>query len=273
MNPTEPVRITPEALRDVVAHCTSARPNEACGFVVGVKGSPLGHRIRRMRNVDPDPTRAALMATDDVLYAYSQFDAKGEDPLIAYHSHVTSPPLMSERDKANAVDPSLAYMIVSLEGGNPRARAYRSHSAFIGVHEHREVEIIVSADGEPPAPAIPEAPWALTVGNEVRIGYTRHKQRDLATAWVRVVDVRDASIYLEPMNNRVVPKSVGLERIRTVHLLREHAAAVEMRRAMRLHARHLASALGDGDLATAGPLAAALAAAFPNTFKITMEET
>lgn len=275
MNPNEPVRLTPTALQEVVQHCLSEVPREACGYVVAVKGSPLGFRARKMRNVDPQPEGGALMDTADVLSAYEMFDAKGEDPVVAYHSHVTSPPLMSPRDRDHAVDPTLAYMIVSLEGGRPRARAYRPHLPFIGVTEHREVEIIVSEDGEHEAIRPPDGPWALAVGNEVRIGYIRprDKGKDYATAVGRVTDLVDESVHLEPLSGRTTPPRLGLERIRSVHVLKEGEQAVALRRTLRVHARHLAAALGDGDVTSVPALAYALAVAFPADIKITVEES
>lgn len=273
MNPNEPVRLTPAALQEVVAHCTSQAPREACGYVVAIQGSPLGHRVRRMRNVDPEPERGALMDSDDVLLAYAQFDQKGEDPVIAYHSHVTSEPKMSPRDREHAVDPTLAYMIVSLEGGRPRARAYRPHLPFIGVVEHREIEIIVSEEADL-APRPPDGPWALTPGNEVRIGYVRprDKAKDYATAVGRVTDLVDEAVHLAALSSRATPTSLGIARIRTVHVLKEGERAVALRRELRLHARHLAAAVGDGDVSSAPALAHALAVAFPADIKITVEE-
>lgn len=116
------------ALEAMVAHARAEAPRECCGLLIG-----LGDRVERAapaRNTHASATRY-LIDPADHFAALRQARAGGLAVIGAYHSHPHSPPRPSETDLAEANDPTLIYVIVSLDGGRgagPEARAYR----FIG---------------------------------------------------------------------------------------------------------------------------------------------
>jgi proteasome lid subunit RPN8/RPN11 len=267
-----PLKVTSDVLSAVVKDCVAARPTEACGFILADKGSPVGFDIRPMTNVAPNPVQHYAMDDEEVLAAYAGFDQVGLDPVAVYHSHVASPPLMSERDLEQAHDTSVTYLIVSLEGDRPRARAYRVRRPFIGQVEYDEVNIVV-ADRDL-AVVTPEGPWALTAGNEVAITYSRPRVTATTVINARVIACGAGGVGLEPVapGQRNVPPSLPLDRIKQVEVIKESPAAVELRRALRTHARHVVAALGDGDVSVLPPLTHALAEAFPTTVRVVVRE-
>lgn len=275
-----PLQITRDVLEQVVRHSQRDYPEEACGYVISRSDRPfLGVRVIRMRNATTaDPKTNASMDPDEVLAVYDDLDALGEDPIAVYHSHtdshMDSPTKMSPKDLANAHDPDLAHLIVSLQDPNrPLARAYRVEHEFIGQRRAHEVRIQV---GDQEKFDLPEWPWALAPGNSVRLSYLRSRGAQPNEVHALVESVKEGIVRLQRMQGTsgirgAVPESINTDRIIAVHVVHEGPAGREMRRRMQRTARSLAAFLASGAVDLAAEPAAVLAAAHPTTINVTIE--
>lgn len=117
------IEIAPAVLEAIVTHARADLPNECCGLLIGTSG-----RIEESvpaRNVLASPIAYRL---DPVQHfdALRRARAGGRAVIGAYHSHVRTAAEASERDIAEAHDPDLLYVIVSLRDTlRPEVRAYR----------------------------------------------------------------------------------------------------------------------------------------------------
>lgn len=276
---TSPVLMTAKALEQMVAHCVAegARGKEACGFAFSERGSRVAIGTRPITNVHVDPGKYYDTDGNAVVEAYRSFDQNGFEPQAFFHSHLTSPPIMSDgfegSDMQRAIDTSVAYVIVSLEGDRPKARAYRVRRQFVGVAECVEVPIQVSQyNGNVPAV---EYPWALAPGNEVTLTYTRTSTLTgpgvgQVSALVLTCDEDAVTIKGKRTNGVKPPTTLSRSRIRTVVLKVEGDAAAKIRRQATLNARSLSNALAAGDVSLVSALGKAITTAFPHEFDVTM---
>jgi [CysO sulfur-carrier protein]-S-L-cysteine hydrolase len=109
---------------EMVAHCLSGLPDEACGL--------LGGDPARGHVVTCYPTRnlaasAKLYTVDpkDHLRADRDAEAAGYSIIGVFHSHTHTEAYPSPTDVAEAPDPSWHYVIVSLREAVPAVRSYR----------------------------------------------------------------------------------------------------------------------------------------------------
>lgn len=110
---------------EMVAHAREQHPIEACGVIAGPSGSDRPTRLIRMRNALESPAAYQFDAAQQ-LALYRQMDARGEDPIVIYHSHTDSPPHPSGTDTRFALDRDACYAIVSTaDPGQPQIRAWR----------------------------------------------------------------------------------------------------------------------------------------------------
>ena len=132
--------ITSEAVQQMIDHSRRSYPNEACGFLAGAHG--VVRRAIAMRNVDESPTSYTM----DPLEQIRVQQALRADGLVhagIYHSHVATEAYPSRRDVANAVAIQefcqVPYVIVTLQGERPRARAFTILDGHVREEELVEV--------------------------------------------------------------------------------------------------------------------------------------
>ena len=115
----------PERLLDAIrAHARAELPNECCGLLIG-SALTIDH-VFPARNLEASPTSYRIDPVDH-FSAIKSARAAGRSVIGAYHSHPTTPPAPSPRDRAEASFPDFVYLIVSLaETDNVDSiRAYR----------------------------------------------------------------------------------------------------------------------------------------------------
>lgn len=118
----------------IAAHARADAPNECCGLLIGVEGRIVGSAPAR--NVLASPSRYLIDPGQhfDVLRRARH---EGLAVVGAYHSHLRTRAEPSARDIAEAHDPGLLYVIVSLlNPERPEIRGYR-------IREGRPVEVIL----------------------------------------------------------------------------------------------------------------------------------
>ena len=114
------IRIAASALAALRAHCVRARPEEACGLLVGA-----GDRIARAEpaeNVAEDRLRRFEVDPRLLLRLHRELRGGPEQVLGVYHSHPQGQPEPSATDLARALDRELVWLIVGADGA---ARAWR----------------------------------------------------------------------------------------------------------------------------------------------------
>lgn len=107
----------------MVRHARTDAPNECCGLLVGVEG-----RIDESaptRNILASPSRYRI-DPEQHFAVLRRARRAGLAVVGAYHSHLRTGAEPSERDIAEAHDPKLLHVIVSLQDPErPHVRGYR----------------------------------------------------------------------------------------------------------------------------------------------------
>ena len=146
----------PRAIVDaMVAHAREDLPNEACGMVHALDGTPIA--AHRVTNIAASPYRYEMHPLQ-MLRLENRRDETGETLFAIYHSHVASPAQPSPTDVRNAffppgevqqppMFPGTYYILVSLAHDPPDVRAWRVHSAptvdaAIAAIEEEPIEVV-----------------------------------------------------------------------------------------------------------------------------------
>jgi proteasome lid subunit RPN8/RPN11 len=119
--------VIPRPLLDaVLAHARAALPNECCGLLAGVVENGVGRVTGHypVRNDLASPTEYATNPRD-LLDASKAMREAGTDPLAVYHSHPTSDPVPSRKDRErNYWGETAVHVIIGLAGDEPDVRAW-----------------------------------------------------------------------------------------------------------------------------------------------------
>ncbi|WP_374712500.1 Mov34/MPN/PAD-1 family protein [Symbiobacterium terraclitae] len=117
--------------RRMINHCYEERPLEACGLLVGEAG-----HVAAGYATDNQERSPILYRVDDrqLLAAAEEAHQQGREIVAIYHSHVASEPIPSRTDIAQATWPEAFYIIISLKGRRPRARAWRIVDGQVSEH-------------------------------------------------------------------------------------------------------------------------------------------
>lgn len=107
----------------MIRHAREDAPLECCGLLIGA--DTLVDECVRTRNARASET-AYMVEPSEHFAALKRARLDGRAVLGAYHSHPRSPAIPSPTDLAEAYDPDLLYVIVSLARRDfPDVRGYR----------------------------------------------------------------------------------------------------------------------------------------------------
>ena len=135
--------LTPALVDGLLAHARETHPIEACGILAGPAGSDRPARLIRMVNALSSELGYQFDAIDQ-LAAYRQMDARGEDPIVLYHSHTGSPAIPSVTDGRFALDLDARYLIVSTaDPDRPEIRCWRRTPASLSYGGWTEDQVAV----------------------------------------------------------------------------------------------------------------------------------
>lgn len=114
----------PRALYDeVVAHCHSRYPKEACGILAGTDG--VVAEVYPMTNVEDSPIGYAMDPREQ-LRVEKLLRQRRQRMIGIYHSHTASEAYPSSVDVGLAISPDLSYVLVSLKDrAKPELKSYR----------------------------------------------------------------------------------------------------------------------------------------------------
>lgn len=135
------LRISRTLADEIVAHARRDHPDEACGVVAGPVGSDDPQRFVPMVNAARSPTFYEFDSMD-LLRLYRDMDARGEEPVVIYHSHTATEAYPSRTDVSYASEPNAHYVLVSTQDCGPDEGPYQFRSFRIvdGVITEEPVE-------------------------------------------------------------------------------------------------------------------------------------
>lgn len=124
---TGPFRLAiPRPIFDaMLAHALAERPAECCGLLAGtiVEGVgrvtlhlPLVNELASPSEYESEPR--------SMLAAHKAMRATGTDVLAVYHSHPTSDPVPSRRDRERNYGEGVVNLILGLRGAEPEVRGW-----------------------------------------------------------------------------------------------------------------------------------------------------
>jgi len=123
------LRISKAIAAQIVEQAVLAHPVESCGVVAGPRDSGLPERLIQLRNRAQSETFYEVDSAD--LYdLYREMSKRGEDPVVIYHSHTSTPAYPSDTDVRLAAEPAAHYVIVSTPEIRDGALADHVASAF-----------------------------------------------------------------------------------------------------------------------------------------------
>lgn len=115
------LKITAQALQQMVEHARRDAPIEACGYL-GEQENKVSITVP-LTNTDASPEHYSMDPREQFA-TVRRFRNEGYKLRAVYHSHPASPARMSQEDIRLAADPSLTYVIVSLVGERAEAKAF-----------------------------------------------------------------------------------------------------------------------------------------------------
>jgi [CysO sulfur-carrier protein]-S-L-cysteine hydrolase len=117
------LRLTREIYMEMVAHCLTGLPDEACGLLVGTYGGEEASHLFPTRNA---AASALIYEIDpkEMLGVDRAAQKLGADIMGVFHSHTHTDAYPSPTDVAQALDPGWHYVLVSLRDTHPVVRSY-----------------------------------------------------------------------------------------------------------------------------------------------------
>lgn len=107
----------------IIAHCRSRYPKEACGLLAGSGG--MVAQVYPMANVEDSPI-GYVMDPKEQLQMEKRMRRQGQQLVGIYHSHTASAAYPSSVDVRLAISPDVSYALVSLQDqARPELKSYR----------------------------------------------------------------------------------------------------------------------------------------------------
>jgi [CysO sulfur-carrier protein]-S-L-cysteine hydrolase len=123
----------------IVAHARRDHPDEACGVVAGPEDSDRPTRFVPMLNAARSPTFYEFDSAD-LLALYKEMAARGEEPVVIYHSHTATEAYPSRTDISLAQEPNAHYVLVSTRSADETE--FRSYRIVDGEVGEEPVEVV-----------------------------------------------------------------------------------------------------------------------------------
>jgi proteasome lid subunit RPN8/RPN11 len=137
------LRMSRAAADEMIEHCESGRPNEACGILGSAEGEVI--KVFRMSNAAGSPVRYSLDPKEQFA-VYRKLDENGWELGGVYHSHTRTDAYPSPTDVKLASE-DVPYVIVSLALDSPDVRAFRILKESWDAEEGEIVEVPVTIVG------------------------------------------------------------------------------------------------------------------------------
>lgn len=106
----------------MISHARGGAPEEVCGWLAGRDDRVL--EVYPVPNAAGNPRSRFTMEPGAQLTAMREIRNRGLDLTGTYHSHPTTLPYPSSRDRELALYPQCAHLIVSLASPEPEVRCW-----------------------------------------------------------------------------------------------------------------------------------------------------
>lgn len=114
-------------LQAIVDQARAELPNECCGLLAGVfeEDGKVGRVVKRYPLLNDLASSTEFCAEPKgQLAAHKEMDRERLELLAVYHSHPTSAPVPSRKDRERSIDANVMALIVSLRGDQPEIAAW-----------------------------------------------------------------------------------------------------------------------------------------------------
>lgn len=118
------LRMPRDVYLQMVAHCITGLPDEACGVLAGDPATGSVARLYPTRNASAS-ARVYSVDSRDLLHADRDAERNGMTLIGVFHSHTHTDAYPSPTDVDQAPDPEWHYVVVSLRDTHPVVRSYR----------------------------------------------------------------------------------------------------------------------------------------------------
>jgi proteasome lid subunit RPN8/RPN11 len=95
----------------MIAQARKDHPIETCGIIAGHEGSDVPLRLIPMRNIAQSETFFTFDPQQQ-LQVWREMEARGEEPIVIYHSHTHAPAYPSHTDVKYATESRAHYVII-----------------------------------------------------------------------------------------------------------------------------------------------------------------
>jgi [CysO sulfur-carrier protein]-S-L-cysteine hydrolase len=124
------LRMSRDVYLQMVAHCITGLPDEACGLIAGDPDTGSVERCYPTRNAAAS-ARLYTVDSRDLLQADRDAERQGSQLIGVFHSHTHTDAYPSPTDIDQAPDPAWHYVVVSLRDTHPVVRSYRISGARV----------------------------------------------------------------------------------------------------------------------------------------------
>ena len=118
------LRMAPRVYTQIIGHCLSGLPDEACGLLGGDPADAVATTCYPTHN-EAASARLYTVPGKEFLHADRDAEARGMAIIGVFHSHTHTDAYPSATDVAQAPDPGWHYVLVSLRDSQPMLRSYR----------------------------------------------------------------------------------------------------------------------------------------------------
>jgi proteasome lid subunit RPN8/RPN11 len=126
-----------QLLDEMTAQAQAELPNECCGLLGGTVGADGTARVLSrypLTNALASPTEYES-EPKGLFAAYRDMRERGIEPIAVYHSHPTSDPIPSHKDRERNYMGDVVHFIIGLRGSDPDVRAW-----WLTADDHREAD-------------------------------------------------------------------------------------------------------------------------------------
>lgn len=112
----------PEDLSEVIRHLEACYPREGCGVLLRA-GEGGAWRVRPLRNVSGAPRTTYAFEPREWLGVLLEAEARGEQVVCVFHSHVDADATFSDEDRRHAAPdgqpllPGASYLVMAVHSG------------------------------------------------------------------------------------------------------------------------------------------------------------
>ena len=120
------LHIPRDLYKAMLAQAVVELPNECCGLLAGTVTEGIGRVTRRfpLVNAAEDPAIEYLSESRSLFAAHRAMRDLGVEMLAVYHSHPTSAPIPSRKDRDRNAGESVVHLIISPVAGRLDVRAW-----------------------------------------------------------------------------------------------------------------------------------------------------